>query len=148
MNALKELPHRATQNRILDLREERGSLEMFTPLPRVLVTRATGHMCEAFADGWITATQRLMEGDQTVSVFNEWGQMGSYESAARRKLTDWMLSHRTRFSDTNFTTNSRIVAMGVSVAGAAVALVSIKVELHTREEFLRRLEVALRGRQA
>lgn len=118
---------------------------MFAPTSTVLVSRASGHLSEAFADGWVKATKRVMEGKQPIHVFNDWTLMEGYDSAARRKLTDWAVSHRALISRTHFTVTSRIVSMGVSVAGAALALASISVESLPRQEFVARLKLALEG---
>ena len=139
----KELPERAVQNRILELTDTRGSIAMFTPIQSILISRVQGHLSEAFADSWLKATAPVLARGSSLNVFNDWGAMESYDSAARRKLTDWAMLNRKQIRGTYFTTTSRIVSMGVAVAGAALAIASVKLESLSREEFLARLEKAL-----
>lgn len=139
----RELPERALQNCILDLTNVQGAIAMYTPLPTMLVTRVRGHLSEAFAEAWIEATNPWMAGGQEIRIFNDWGTMEGYDSAARRRLTDWAMLHRKQLRGTYFTMTSRIVSMGVAVAGTALALVSVKLESFPRDEFLSRVDEAL-----
>lgn len=139
----KELPERALQNCILDVSDVQGALAMYTPLPSMLVSRVRGHLSDAYADAWVEATRPLMASGQAIHVFNDWGAMEGYDSAARRRLTEWSMQHRTQLRGTYFTTQSRIVSMGIAVAGTALALVSVKLESFTRDEFLARMDEAL-----
>lgn len=139
----QELPQRALQNCILDLANVQGAIAMYTPLPSVLVTRVRGHLCEGDADDWIEAAEPFMAGGQEIRIFNDWGTMEGYDSAARRRLTDWAKNHRQQLLGTYFTVTSRIVSMGVAVAGVALALVAVKLESLPRDEFLARVDEAL-----
>jgi hypothetical protein len=134
----EKLPERALTNRILSLSGEQGSIELYAPLP-VVVSRVSGHMSEAFADAWITATRPLFAKGQPHEYFNDWALMSGYDSAARKKLTDWSLQQRSLITRSVFTTNSRMVSMGVAVAGSALALASIRLESLPRAEFTARL---------
>ena len=139
----QELPERALHNCILDLTNVQGAIAMYTPVPSVLVTRVRGHLCEAYADAWVAAAEPFMAGGQEIRVFNDWGTMEGYDSAARRRLTDWARNHRKQLRGTYFTVTSRIVSMGVAVAGIALALVAVKLESLPRDEFLSRVDEAL-----
>ena len=55
----KPLPVGAERVRIVDARTERGSLEMFTPIEGVLLTRAIGPMDALMAEQWVRRTEHL-----------------------------------------------------------------------------------------
>ncbi|AKU99522.1 hypothetical protein AKJ09_06186 [Labilithrix luteola] len=120
------MPANAMHARIVDARNDKGSLEMYAPGPgHVLVTRAVGHMTMAMAEQWVARTEHLFTFPKPLAVFNEWSRMESYESAARSLLTKWVISHRTKIEGAWFLTGSKLVKMGVAVAGSATALVGV-----------------------
>lgn len=82
-------------------------------------------MSAAMGEQWIAVTARVWTQAPKVFVFNEWERMDTYDSAARRQLTDWVIAHRAQMDSAWFLTASRIVAMGVAAAGAATALVGV-----------------------
>jgi len=131
------------QNCILDLTNVQGAITMHTPLPSIVVSQVQGHLCKAFADAWIEATRPFLASGQEFRVFNDWGRMEGYDSASRRKLTDWTMQHRDQLRGTYFTITSSIVAMGVAVAGTTLSPASVKLETFSRGEFLTLLEDAL-----
>jgi hypothetical protein len=98
---------------------------MHHPVDGVLVTRAAGHMSMSMATRWIESTEVLWRQPLPVRVFNDWETLATYDSAARRALTDWVISHRASMSGAWFLTGSRLVAMGVAAAGAATALAGV-----------------------
>lgn len=125
-NTLPPLPAATLHGRIVDVRTDRGILEMYAPAPgHILVTRAVGHMTVAMAEQWIARTEPLFTFPKPLAVFNEWSRMESYESEARSLLTKWVISHRTKIEGAWFLTGSKIVKMGVAVAGSATALVGV-----------------------
>ncbi len=91
------------------------------------ITRAAGHMSGVMAEQWIACTESVWRQAPKLVVFNDWERMESYESVARKKLTDWVIAHRTQMEGAWFLTGSRIVAMGVAAAGAASALVGVSM---------------------
>lgn len=98
---------------------------MYNPADGVLVTRAGGWMSTTMADRWLAATEPLWKQRAKVVVFNDWEKMEGYDSVARKRLTDWVIEHRSQVESGWFLTGSRIVAMGVAAAGAATALVGV-----------------------
>jgi hypothetical protein len=130
--AFPALPKGAEQRPILETIDDRGCLLMHHPIDGVLVTRAAGHMALPTATRWIESTKILWRQPVPVRIFNDWEKLDSYDSKARRQLTEWVILHRTHISGAWFLTGSRIVAMGVATASAATAFAG--VTLHASRE--------------
>ena len=141
----RPLPPAAERRPLLEACDERGCLFIFNPVDGLVVTRAAGHMSTVMAEQWIASTEPVWKQAARLVVFNDWERMESYDSAARKKLTDWVIAHRTQMEGAWFLTGSRIVAMGVAAAGAATALVG--VSMHASLE-RRAWEQTLRERMA
>lgn len=140
-NALRALPTGADRRPLLEACDERGCLFISNPVDGVIVTRAAGFMSTALAEQWAQCTEAVWKQAPKLYVFNDWEKMDSYESNARKRLTDWVLSHRTQMAGAWFLTGSRIVAMGVAAAGAATALAGVSMhaslDRRTWEQLLR-----------
>jgi hypothetical protein len=117
----------AERRALLEACDERGYLSLFNPVDGVVVTRAAGHMSTVMAEQWIASTAPVWKQAAKIVVFNDWERMESYDSVARKKLTDWVIAHRAQMEGAWFLTGSRIVAMGVAAAGAATALVGVSM---------------------
>lgn len=142
------LPDVVEQARIGALVNEQGGLELFSPPNvHVLVTRATGHLTAAMAEVWVARTKPLFAFPQKLAVFNEWSAMRTYDSAARTILTDWVIEHRNHIEGAWFLTGSRLVAMGVAVAGTATAFVGVTMHASLRRpDWEALLDARLRSR--
>jgi hypothetical protein len=140
----KALPQAALRNRLLDLTAGKGTLQIYNPMEGVLVSRADGHMELALAEQWARVTEPLWARGARLTVFNDWERMSTYDSGARKLLTDWVLSHRAQMDCAWFCTSSRIVAMGVAAAGALTALAGVSMHASTdRAQFERELRKRL-----
>ena len=141
------LPKSVTSSKpILDTSSERGSLVMYLPKPNILVTRAVGHLDHTMAQAWLDLSDRLFAGPGPLAVFNEWSEMQSYDSRSRQLLTKWVLDHRADMTGAWFLTGSRIVAMGVAVAGSATALAGVHLYAsRSRTDWEATLREMLRG---
>ncbi|AKU93702.1 hypothetical protein AKJ09_00366 [Labilithrix luteola] len=117
---------------------------MFAP-PHMLVTRAVGHLDTSMAEEWIRRSPRLFTSTRPIAIFNDWDLLESYDSKARTILTEWVLDHRTKIEGAWFLTGSRMVAMGVAVAGAATAIAGITLNASLNRP---RWETLLRERLA
>lgn len=133
------LPVEATANQYGEMRSARGSLDMYNPVPGVLVTRAIGHLDAAMSDQWIRRSERLFHSTKKLAIFNDWEFLDTYDSASRRDLTQWVLDHRARIEGAWFLTGSRIVAMGVAVAGTATALAGVTLNAALERPYWERL---------
>lgn len=123
----RPLPLGADRRSLLEACDDRGCLFILNPADGVIITRAAGHMSVVMADQWIACTESVWRQATKLVVFNDWERMESYDSVARKKLTDWVIAHRTQMEGAWFLTGSRIVAMGVAAAGAATALVGVSM---------------------
>lgn len=57
--------------------------------------------------------------------------MTSYDSSARRSLTTWVVANHGNVRVAHFLVGSKLVAMGVSAASLAAALVGLNMRAHT-----------------
>lgn len=120
---------------------------MYNPADGVIVTRGFGHLDSSMADQWIRRSERAFRTSRKVAVFNDWEFVDSYDSAARRDLTSWVIAHRKSMAGAWFLTGSRLVAMGVAAAGAATALAGVTMHASLiRPQWDRLLRMRLDGR--
>lgn len=113
----------ATKNRLLEVEEARGKLQIWLPLPHVCVTRVVGHLSADMAQRWIAAIQPHFDAGVVFVTFHDWAEMRSYDSSARVALTEWVVRHFRNIHSARFLVSSRLVLMGVSTANLAAALV-------------------------
>lgn len=106
-----------------DVREHRtkdGALEMWKLGPRVYVVRVEGHMdLEMAKQICAYSEQMLQRADGTLHVFLDYMGMSSYDSLARKEMTNWMLPRLKKFTGIHVVTRSKIVEMGLIVANLA-----------------------------
>ena len=121
------LPDTVERARMANTRHEGGSLEMFAPpQAHILVTRAIGHMTRQMAEVWVERAEALFTPTSgPLAIFNEWSAMSSYEPDSRRLLTRWVLDHKKRIEGAWFLMSSKIVVVGVAIAGLATATAGI-----------------------
>ncbi len=90
---------------------------MASPALRVIAYRVAGHFDEALANRMLEhAEQRLATTLGSFVAFHDWSELDSYDTAVRLRLTGWVLRHRKRFDSIHILCQSKLVAMGVSVA--------------------------------
>jgi hypothetical protein len=77
-------------------------------------------------------------------VFHDWSALVSYDAAARDRLKIWGREHNPDFVAVHYLVRHKIISMLVSVA--ALTLGRDLFGTTDREQFLRDLEAALRGR--
>ncbi|MDP3276889.1 MAG: hypothetical protein Q8Q09_16935 [Deltaproteobacteria bacterium] len=121
------LPSIALRNLILDVEEPQGGLQVYMPTAQVMVTRAHGNLSLQQSEAWIHAMRPYMAKRVKIAGFHDWLEAKSYDSAARKALTEWMLSHRESVAGGWFLTASRLVAMGVTVTGTFTAFAGISM---------------------
>lgn len=121
-----------------------GALEMYRPLPSIIYTRSHGQLTTALADGWIACTADIWPTVDKLMVFNDWQLMTNYDSEARARLTGWVVAHRAQFSAAWFSSGSRLVSMGVSVASVATSMFGVPMHAPLdRDAFLAQLNAAI-----
>jgi hypothetical protein len=142
----RALPAGAAARPILDARDARGTLSMWNPAPGVVVTQAVGVLSSQLADGWVAATEPLWKQPCPWEFYSDWELMSTYDSKARKTLTDLVLRQRHAIRSSWFLTGSRLVSMGVATAGAATALVGVSLHATTsRDEWERAVIARLRA---
>lgn len=140
----RTLPAAALRQPLLEVTSARGALQMFHPVSSLLCTRVQGHLDAGMSDEWRRATMSIWQPALRLTVFNDWEMMTSYDSSARQNLTEWVIEHRAQFNTAWFCTSSRIVAMGVSVAGALTAVAGISMHAaRDRAQFTSQLSQAI-----
>lgn len=117
--------------RLAEKVEPGGSFEIFMPREAVCVSRARGHLSVELARLLPEIITPLMA-ERPFAHFHDWGQMQSYDSGARRLLTNWVTGNVPCFRSLDFIVATRIVAMGIAAANVATSLAGISLVAHTR----------------
>lgn len=134
---------RIVRHRVIDEQEDRGHLQLFLPTPELCVSMVTGHLSQRMAQRWIETMDPHFRRGVVFVTFHDWENMSSYDSAARRALTTWIVSNTKSIKSARFLVGSKLVAMGVSAASLATALVGLKmVADSSRDAFETELEAA------
>lgn len=140
------LPAWAQRSPILDAYDSRGAIAIWTPRANLAVTQASGVLTEELATRWITAVAPLWLRPGRWTFCSDWQYMTSYDSRARSLLTKLVLDEYQHIAASYFLTGSKLVAMGVATAGAATALVGVRLHATTnRAEWDRWLAESERG---
>ena len=100
-------------------RTERGTLGVWVPAPNVLVASLTGHGEAAFTSPILAAHASLAK-TGLLHVFFDADILSNYDTALRTGLTQRFVADRKRFAGFHVLVQSRVVAMGVSVANLAM----------------------------
>lgn len=103
---------------------------------------ARGHAQPAAADAIIEQRNRILRECGKIALFDDLELLTGYDSEVRVRLTKWSRDNRPRIVAFHILTQSRLVAMGVTVANLALGG-SIRAHL-SREGF----EAALRSEVA
>jgi hypothetical protein len=125
--------------------DSRGSIVTWIPAPGVLMTRAEGYLCVAFAQCIVDAGNDVVAGHGRLLGFHDWSRVRGYDSDSRVKLTEWGLSIRASVDRVHILFASKLVRMGVAVA--SIALSGMIVAYDDPSRFGRELETAVRERR-
>lgn len=98
----------------------RGTLEITTVRPGVVLQRFRGHALAPMADVIAERLEREIARFGSIVVFDDWEEATGYESEVRIRLTAWTQSRLDRIPETHILVRSRLLAMGISVANLAV----------------------------
>lgn len=66
-----------------------------------------------------------------LSMFADFSELDSYDSASRMLMTDWCVKHRRDIADLHALTRSGIVRMGVATAAMTMSLVGLRLVSHS-----------------
>lgn len=117
-----------------------GTLFVWQPLPRMVVTRIEGYFTKQAEKVIEVAWRRTASTGRLVS-FNDWEDMTDYDSSTRVNLTGVGLELRARFDACHVLARSTTVRLGVQLASLAVKVVHAH---SSRVEFEKLLREALR----
>ncbi len=125
------------------LSSAKGSLEIWTATPRVVVQRCRGHASLGFAEAITKRVDPLLARGVRPILFDDWEELTGYDVEARAHLTAWTEKNEARIAGVHMLFRSRLVAMGVSVA--VLSIRNIMTTYSDRAAFERALAEAVRG---
>lgn len=106
----------AERVRLQDYTTSRGRLQIWQqPMRRIYSTRVAGHLSVELARRIIEYVDPMFENGRVLG-FHDWFEMTGYDSASRNELTQWSL-RRADLAQINIGTRTKLVSMGVTVAG-------------------------------
>lgn len=111
-------------------------MEAYLPVPDLLVCRVVGEFQREHARALIGALEPVLVAGQRRDAVLDWEGMTGYESAARRELTEWTVTRRHHWREGWVCTGSKLVAMGITVASAAVAVAGLRLNVTSRVEMV------------
>ncbi len=133
----------ACANRVLRFKDDKGTVELYEPRPGIMHCRMRGMFCHAHALELARASSQSTA--PVIHYFSDWELMTSYETEARSTMADWGRFERKRLKTGTFICGNRLVEMGVTVAGLAMALLGIEIKATTREDFNAKLAARCAG---
>lgn len=104
---------------------DRGCLELWRPTPRVLVSRASGHMAESQALLLIEVMDRAVQGGQELRLHHEWSKVSGFATSCPGHLTVWQLRHAASVKNIDVIAGSTFVRMAVRSANIALGGVAV-----------------------
>ncbi len=99
----------------------RGTLEITTVRPGVVLQRFRGHALGPMASVIGERLDRELSRAQQIIVFDDWEEATGYESEVRIRLTAWTRERLDRIPETHVLVRSKLLAMGIAVANVAVS---------------------------
>jgi hypothetical protein len=113
------------EDRALDRRcaeQSTGSVEVWALSSHIYVTRCVGNMGDPHADLTIEYAEEMKRRahGHGLIVFHDWLRMTGYAPGCRKRLTAWSLANLSCYASVHMALESKIVAMGVSVANLAL----------------------------
>ena len=114
----------------------RGSFELHTPGPKLVVSVAKGHLEECHILPYMQRVNELIARDGSVTILHDWYEMTGYDTRVRVDWTRWSQERVKQIESTHILVRSRVVAMGVRTAALALSLVGARLSSYTeRDQF-------------
>jgi hypothetical protein len=110
------------------IRDGRGVLTVRRPAPHVELIRCEGYGRRDHLDFVIASRDRILREEGRIAIFDDLVDLRGYDSEVRTRLTAWSRAHRGSIVAFHILLRSKIVAMGVSLANAAIGG---NIEAHT-----------------
>lgn len=98
---------------------ERGALELFV-LEGAVIQRVRGYANRAIAEGIVRGVDKALARHARVAQWNDWYLATGYDPEVRPILTEYMRRRHDQIAETHVLVGSRLVAMGLAVAGIVV----------------------------
>lgn len=98
------------------LETPKGEVRIRFPARGIMHSCVRGHMDVATAEFIRDTGNEFVLHCRRMEVFHQWDSLETYDSAARKVLTDWGLDIRGNVIKVHILFRSKLVAMGVSVA--------------------------------
>lgn len=124
----------------------RGEVSTWILAPGLFATRATGHIELELSSKIVAAGNDVIREHGKLLAFHDWQGLLTYESDARKQLTDWGVAIRGKVERVHLLTGSKLVRMGVAVA--SIALGGMLTAYDDRRAFEKLLAEAIAARQA
>lgn len=99
-----------------------GSLEIRVPRAGIVIQRVVGHGSREIAQGMADNLERLIARYGSLHVFDDWAELGGYDSDARLSLTEFVHRRRREMPVTHVLSAQRMVLMGLAVAGMTLGM--------------------------
>lgn len=124
---------------------DKGTLRVVRSHRGVVCTRIVGFAPEEFLPPIMAAVDAEVLAGTRPDVFHDWDAMSGYAPEARGTITKWYFGVRDSCTSVQVYTQSRLVAMGVSVVAIATGN---RIVAHTnREDFEQALRRVLSARR-
>jgi hypothetical protein len=115
-----------------------GSVAVWRPASRILVTRVIGHLNEEGAREIDVAFQKQIVEEGLHVGFHDWGAMTDYDSQARIFLTQTTQRSLERIEAVHFLVQSRVVTFGIRAANLILKRLTVHEEPGTFDRELQR----------
>jgi hypothetical protein len=93
-----------------------GRVAITYPAPWVFVGVITGHYAVSLLDEYVAGMAVALDREHRMQAFHDWYRMSGYESACRKRMTEWTLEQGKKIERHHVLLQSKLVAMGVATA--------------------------------
>jgi hypothetical protein len=128
---------------------DRGEVSTWILAPGLYATRAAGHIEVELSSKIVAGGNEVIREHGKLLAFHDWQGIQTYETDARKQLTDWAIGIRGKVERVHLLTGSKLVRMGVAVASIALGdMVTAYEDRTVFEKLLQDAIAATRGRPA
>jgi hypothetical protein len=92
-----------------------------------MATRFRGILTPDFVPAIASYAERRFRAHGILDGFHDWEGMSNYETEARIQLTEWTRAHKTNMRRLYFLVQSKMVAMGLTVANLTLGMYVVAV---------------------
>ena len=117
---------------------KKGEAVYSTPAPAVVLVRYKGHAEEELYPPISDAMNAILQRVPKVTLFVDFEELGSYDTAFRTRWTEWFRANAKRLEGSHILQKSALVKMGIQLVNLFVG--EILTPVTERADFQRRLE--------